>query len=45
MLKNTFKWVIGSLLIAVLLLGARSIIRANEAALGAAGEATRFYGH
>jgi hypothetical protein len=45
MKKNVQKWILGSLLIAALLMGARSIIRANEAAMGGAGQPAGFYGH
>jgi hypothetical protein len=44
-MRHVVKWGIGTLLIAALLLGARSIIRMNEAAMGAEGQATGFYGH
>ena len=44
-MRNVVKCGIGALLIAVLLLGARSIIRMNEAAMGSEGQATAFYGH
>ncbi len=44
-MRRVIKWGIGMLLIGALLLGARSIIRMNKAAMGAEGQATGFYGH
>jgi hypothetical protein len=43
--KNALKWVLGSFLVLALLLGARSIIRINAAAMGGTGQAAGFYGH
>jgi hypothetical protein len=44
-MRNVVKWRIGTLLLVALLLGARSIIRINKAAMGAEGQAAGFYGH
>ena len=43
--RNMLKWIVGSFLVAALLMGARSIIQVNEAAMGAAGQTTGFFGH
>ena len=44
-MKAVLKWIVSSFLVIALLLGARSIIRMNEVAMGESGQPTRFYGH